>query len=369
MSLIDDVVRTCGWKFKAISEMPKSLLDIFYPDFLIALEDILPVNMNLVSRFHTSKNPENMEIWYYSFSFKNFGAEDINARRSPGGKKRPVVIFRNDNLGDFVIRIGTPKKKNNLHYKRLGVHLENWEELGLTKDCYIMPNIIRPLEMERLDHKVGVLDNVHYELMLQGFIDTVLNDFQNPWEFIEWCKSMNVKDTIPVERNNNNYNKLQTVEDVKASRRANCVDIATVVHQLCHFKSLQLKHKIVIMNFQDKRFGGSWRGHVFCVVEYKGKCYAFRYIGQIQRGDVVTYDCDMETVIMQREHQWLLNHFRAEFQTKKVRTKVIIVEGNELKIWDDFVREKKRQVDLLSYIEARHQKEGSVIIRESAFEN
>ena len=70
-----------------------------------------------------------------------------------------------------------------------------------------------------------------------SFLKSVLeyaigNRFQTPDDFMDWLKSENVQDTIPIDKKNNNNNPLQSISDIKYSKHANCVDIALAVHNI-----------------------------------------------------------------------------------------------------------------------------------------
>ena len=43
-----------------------------------------------------------MEIRDYKFSFKNLKEEKLDAKVSKGGKIRPVVVLKNDVIGDLL---------------------------------------------------------------------------------------------------------------------------------------------------------------------------------------------------------------------------------------------------------------------------
>ena len=106
--------------------------------------------------------------------------------------------------------------------------------------------------------------------------------------------------------------------------------------------------------------------HVYCVFQYGDTRYSFRYINQLRKGDIVDSSCKtLNDIIMLKEVPWLFEHFRDVFETKKVRSKTIIIDGAEMDIWDKFVDSKVSQVKLLDYINTEHQKRNDIIVRET----
>ena len=147
----------------------------------------------------------------------------------------------------------------------------------------------------------------------------------------------------PDGSNDNNVNQIQTLEDIDKSKKANCVDIAEAVHEIC--TNINIKHHIVILKFykHNKMF---WDGHVYTAFTANNIWYNIYYysdnkkfIGMTNRyktlQDLINDEVDRLKPVFSKKYG-----FNCRYESRMISDKEII-------LWDECVKQKKSQKEIL----------------------
>ena len=99
--------------------------------------------------------------------------------------------------------------------------------------------------------------------------------FINPFQFMNWLIKYKVKD--PTHKSgNNNYNPIQSIDDILVSHKANCVDIAIAVYKIVKNSKDCSKPEIVKVDWHiDDNYD---EGHLFTLFTYNDNIYVNKWI-------------------------------------------------------------------------------------------
>ena len=308
--------------------------DECYTEEEMVLENLYPVDIR----------PKEREVWKCIYPFRDKDNDD---------KFRRCLIYKIDNkLQAIYITSFDKNKRSKVKRSKLPwvKFLKDWNTRneGLTKNSMVCGDIRCDFKNVKFIKKVGELTDRDY---IQATIAiTTFNKlkFSNQWTFLAWCINNYVTDTIPVDSSgNNNHNPMQSLYDIEKSKEANCVDLATAVHTIS--LNRRNKHYIVILRFYDKCLD-NWQGHVYTMFQTKGLWRVFDYYRSKDEpsGEIRTYTQKNADEVMKEEAKLLMPAISKEsFNNSNINYLNDVVYGNQLTKWDNMVKAKKTQEEVL----------------------
>ena len=299
-------------------------------------------NINVVTEANSiNKIPVEKEIWYVSYPFNNM--KQIF-------KNRPCVFINVNNelkavyLSSYQENKSSKVKKAGYSYISL---LRDWKYEGLSKPTLVCGFSRRSIQEITLLNKIGTISDYDYGIALHCIKTFDELKYDNPYNYLNWLLSNNIKDTIPVYGSNNNVNPLQTIYDIEMSKHANCVDIANAIHYIC--KNNNDIHWIVDTSFYIDISKKS-SGHVYTPWYWNNAHHVLFYMGDTEYniGEIHNYEQSHIKEVIYNETMFLKPHF-TEIFGHKVKDISFIIPHRGLTKWDMFVKTKSSQQDLLHY--------------------
>lgn len=321
---------------------------LFNPDSdIYEGDDAYASDLDIVLESYNDRRiPMDGEIWLALYPFF-----DPNRK----SKKRPVAIIEiNGSLKAMYISRFEEEKESKRKRAELPWNeiLREWNSSyeRLHSKSIICADSMRDIDDIKLIHPIGRLTQYDYELARKCIKIFEENRFSTPWSFLNWLIINKVMDTIPVDGKNNNYNKLQSLEDVDKSKTANCVDIATCVHSIS--TSLICDHSITQTMFYNKNNMYYSSGHVYTIINLPPYKYVLFYIGDRENhmvvGDMHKYFNKEFDVVADEEAQFLRPHFTKIFGSNCSYRNSSILQ-KDLEFWDKCVKAKEQQVKALRH--------------------
>lgn len=321
---------------------------IFNPDSAVYEgDDMYASDLNIVlESYNKHRVPMDGEIWLAFYPF-------FDPQRRI--KKRPVAIIKiNGTLkAMYVSRFEEEKeskrKRAELPWNEI---LRNWDSSyeRLNNRSIICGDSMRNIEDVKLIHPIGRLTQYDYELAMKCIKIFEKHRFSTPWSFLNWLIINKVMDTIPINGKNNNYNQLQSLEEVDKSKMANCVDISTCVHSIS--TSLSIDHSIAQTIFYNKNNRHISSGHVYTIFSYPPYKYVLFYIGDRENniiiGDMHKYVNKEFNVVAEEEALFLRPHFIEMFGSG-CSYRNLIIPKKDLEFWDNCVKSKEQQIKAIRY--------------------
>ena len=293
------------------------------------------------------------EVYHAGLPFFNF-VDDMKFRWGV------IIDLGNNDLRFLMCSSVEENKKSKKRAQEIEYNhtIENWRQYGFTRKSFSCGSVFFPLTEIKFKRKVGVMSKDEYDQCMKGVRLFLREKFKTPWTFMNWMKNEIIKTTIG-PNGNNNLNPIQSLEDIEKSKRANCVDIALAVYEICKRSQNSDKKcfgEIAWMKFLYKN-GKSSFGHLFAFWKYYNKYYALRFVTEQDKhpsGEIISYFNTKPDEIVRKE----MDFFRP-------RVEKIVGEKTELKYWifdqDDKVEveasisDKRLQHDLLKYVNDSHE--------------
>ena len=190
---------------------------------------------------------------------------------------RPVIAVP-VGLRDYRFMMVTKGKNTDPVYRVYETPLSHMRKFSLPFSSYARTNIVRDSSS-----LIFIGNARYYGSLTDDDIEGIHNArtryvddlFINPIAFMYWCLENKVQDTIPLYGNNNNINPIQDIEDIKHTKRANCVDLAIASYKMARGCSIISDATIGIVRWIIGPNKTS--EYVFMLFKYKGKIYAFDY--------------------------------------------------------------------------------------------
>jgi len=293
------------------------------------------------------------EVYHAGFPFFNF-ADDMKFRWGI------IIDLGNGDLRFLMCSSVEKDKESKLRAQVIEYNytIKNWNRYGFTKPSFSCGSVFFPISEIEFRKKMGEMSKDEYDQCMKGVRLFLREKFKTPWTFMNWMKNEVIK-TTESSNGNNNSNPIQSLEDIEKSKRANCVDIALAVYEICK-RSRNLKKKcfgeIAWMKFLYKN-GESSFGHLFAFWKYNNKYYAFRFVTEQDKhpsGEIISYfDTKPDEIV------------RMEMEFFRPRVEKIVGERTELNYWifdqDDnmeveaSISDKRLQHDLLKYVNDSHE--------------
>ena len=262
-----------------------------------------------------------------------------------GQKVRPVVLLdtfdgRMGRYSALVMMItSTYDGKVKRHKKPFDIDIRYWKEAGLDHESRIRCDNMMRYPGEYLIRFRGKLEKEDYDKITNMIRLVEKSSFDTPWNFINWMKREGVVDTIPTDGVNNNNNLIQSLDEIKESKQANCIDATIATHNICinngyldkivwvkwHINATSTPGHLFLMFTKDQKrfYSVQWLGHVGEILgpydnwnECKNKSIDYltisssrfrykRYTSYVFTEEDIKYINDLEDPITQRE---LLDH-------------------------------------------------------------
>lgn len=248
---------------------------------------------------------------------------------------RPVIVIEYEE-NKFKYMMLTSGEKTDIIYRLYEIYIDDYKPCGLNKKCFIRVNRVREEKDVIITNKSRIIGHIteKYQIEIGKMLERYASEvFTNPIPFLDWLIYHKVTDTQH-ERGNNNYCSIQTVDDIKNSFEANCVDIAIVTYKMA--KMTKDIPQATIGNVKWIINSRKSDGHVFMVFKYKGKSYVFDY-DQVQcLGQFRYYRANFENVV-----KWFSNDIKKEHPDEEIRrlppnrVRVKMLNEEELKTLDD----------------------------------
>ena len=170
--------------------------------------------------------------------------------------------------------------------------------------------------------------------------------FINPFQFMNWLIKYKVKDPIH-KSGNNNYNPIQSIDDILISHEANCVDIAIAVYKIVKSSKDCSKPTIVKVDWQLNE--NHSEGHIFTLFIYNDNIYVFDYDQIHQKGEMLSFtqDKSYDEIIKK-----CCNNMRKQHPNKLIRDNkavqiINILNKNQLKLIDKKWKTQKEFLEAL----------------------
>ena len=197
-------------------------------------------------------------------------------------------------------------------------------------------------------YRIGNLSEKDMHIVKVAMREFDFRSFNTIYNFCAWLLNNYVSDTVAIDgSNNNNVNSTQTLQEIAKSKKANCIDIANAIHNIC-YKNKNQKHWIIIARFYVTHID-SWEGHIYTIVEnYNGRKSVLDYYRDSENPLAEIreyYDKDVNDVI-QIENQRLKPAFDKIFGTD-TRCTSTVIDDRDFHVWDSYVKKKKSQTELL----------------------
>lgn len=206
--------------------------------------------------------------------------------------------------------------------------LEDWKEEGLRKESAAKTDNIRPTKHIKFHKYLGTLTQRDMRNVLYKFSCFMDEAFDNPWNFFNWMMMVGIDETPAINGSNNNQ-KIQTLDDIKKSFKANCVDIAVNTYRICKDKfdaTIGWIRWIVNENKTD--------GHLFCVFKANHKVYTLQYMQGDHIGEISTYSNKTYLEVVLEEGKKLKPHIDKKHNTE-TKQLVYVFTKTDLKTFDN----------------------------------
>ena len=154
-----------------------------------------------------------------------------------------------------------------------------WKESGLNKPCYLRPNIVKNPEdivFTKFSIVYGRLTNWDIKKLIKMREIYNKETLTNPIPFLYWLIENRISDTIPLRDGNNNYNPIQSIDDIVRTKTANCVDIAIAGYKMTQRNRREFPQSS-IGNIEWVINNHTTEGHIFLVFTYYDKTYILDY--------------------------------------------------------------------------------------------
>ena len=249
---------------------------------------------------------------------------------------RPMIIVPTDK--DYVFVKVTKGKDTNPIYRFYEFELEQ-SKTNLDFKSYARVELYRTI-----DEVVFVKDYKEYGSISDDDIENLFNmreryeteTFINPLAFLCWLIMNKIKDTTPIDGgDNNNVNPIQTIEDIKESKEANCVDLAILVYKMLRqrrdMRNTTIARTTWIINKNHTT------AHIYTVFKYLNFVYVFHYDQDHQIGELKDFKSDNFKKTIIKYSNWLKEyHPIEEVHRLPYSSQIIyILNSKELKELDD----------------------------------
>ena len=273
---------------------------------------------------------------------------------------RPIIVIEYEE-NKFKYMMLTSGKQTDVIYRLYEIFIDDYEPCGLKRKCFIRVNRVREENDVIFTNESRVIGHItkQYQSKIGEMLEKYASEvFINPIPFLDWLIYHKVTDTQH-ERGNNNYCSIQTVEDIKNSLEANCVDIAIVTYKMA--KITNDISESTIANVKWIKNARQSDGHVFMAFKYKGKSYIFDYDQIHCIGQFRFYRSGLNNAI-----KWFCNDIKKEHPDEEVkklppnRVVIKILNEEELKTIDhisDYETQKDWLIEVGFY---KHQDYGEI---------
>lgn len=251
---------------------------------------------------------------------------------------RPVIAIEYEE-NKFKYMMLTSGDKTNVIYRLYEIFIDDYKSCGLMKKCFIRVNRVREEKDIIFTKHSKVIGHIteKYQIQIGNMLNKYSNEvFRHPVPFLDWLIYHRVSDTQH-ERGNNNYCSIQTIEDIKRTFEANCVDIAIVTYKMATItKDIP---KATIANVKWIKNARQSSSHIFMIFKYKGNSYIFDYDQINCVGEFRMYRSKFENAA-----KWFANDIKKTHPDEEVRRlspnrQVIkVLNEEELKTTEDTFR-------------------------------
>ena len=226
---------------------------------------------------------------------------------------RPVIVipYTEDK---YIYMMITSGEKTDRVYRLYEVRLDDWKECGLKKFCFARANVIRQEDTLIFTDKCRVIGHLTDKSIIE--ISKMLERygkecFTNPIPFLDWLIDHKVSDTIHITGNNNNC-PIQTIDDIKKSLHANCIDIAIVTYKMA--KNTKIIDDSTISFVKWTISEDNTQGHIFMLFKFNNGTYVFDYDQINIQGSFVKYRGSFENI-----SKWFSSMIRKNAGNEKIR--------------------------------------------------
>jgi hypothetical protein len=279
-----------------------------------------------------------------------------------GGKIRRCIIVPmiDGTMGALMVSSLAGKEKK-LHFK-YNKKIKSPLEQGFDKDVFMVGSTVLPISYISLIEYMGTVNDDTYKDALDCMALANKMAFNDPFTLLNWLKSYCIGDTKH-RSGNNNENKVQSPDDVRESKRLNCVDCANLVHYACskkHFNHVIIWTKCILPH--------ATHGHLYTIYKTNTGWHSFDWCSEPPSGQITDYPkhMDFNTVYMK-----VTNMVARTIDSiyGKSEHRHILISGNMLKEWDRLVLSGVKQKALLARIENMADMETFIALDDYLVEN
>ena len=277
-------------------------------------------------------------------------------------EERPAVFMQYPDGKMYMVRCSRLKsakagivRSNRIKNNPLHCLITDIQTAGLSDISIFCTNTYLPLAKNAANYigYIGHLSDKDFQMAKKMVSQFRPENLSDPFDLMGYMKAHDFTEPTHPSGNNNN-NLIQSLSDAIASNSANCVDIASCMHEFCERNKIE--HYIVKTDFILNQNKSS--GHIYCIfydkLWYNRYC-VFRYFPKDDShpalcGDIIPYRKLNIASVIKGEEKFLYPEFVKILGSKKIKARSFVCNKASLHEWDKFVDSAKTQKELIAML-------------------